>query len=173
MGYGQWWKTLESLIAELRKKQVTIPLEVMASLRSAKTMISVYNADSTYLDSIPAIENYLLQVESTLINIAKEEVGQAFIELWIEKIGDARKEEEPKAETTTTRFFPGHPKDKHWIRVLPSDVILKETVEKLTAELGLSCKAQKDGYMFVYGNKEKVKDFVKKMAEKCRGSRKN
>jgi len=52
-------------------------------------------------------------------------------------------------------------------------VVLGEDVEKLADELGLSCKIQKDGYMLVYGGKEKVKIFVKKMADKCRETRKN
>ena len=173
MGYKQWWKTLETLIAEFRKKQVTIPLEIMTSLRSAKTMINVYNADPSYLEPSPTIENYLIDVESNLINMAKEKFGQSCIRHWLKKLEDARKEAEPKAQSTTSRFISGLPKGEHWIRVLPSDNILKEDVEKLAGELGLSCKMQKDGYMLVYGTKEKVKVFVKKMADKCRGPRNN
>ena len=171
MGYEQLWKTLENLMAELRKKNLTIPTEVMTNLRSAKTMINVYNADPSCLESIPTIENYLINVESNLINIAKEKYSPAFMERWIKKLEKARKEE-LKAGTTTLRFIPGLPKGEHWIRVLPSDGILRENVEKLASELGLSCKMQKDEYMLVYGGKEKVKDFVKKMAEKCRRPRK-
>lgn len=172
MGYEQWWKTLESLIAEFRKKQITIPEEVMSSLRSAKTMIKVYNADPSRVETIPTIEGYLLNVESSLINMAKE-VGEDFMEGWIRKVEEARKEKEPKVEAPTRRFIPGLPKGKHWIRVLPSDDVLKEDVEKLAGKLGLSCKLQKDGYLLVYGDREKVKDFVKGMAEKTRRPRKN
>jgi len=173
MGYEQWWKTLETLIAEFRKKQIIIPTEVMKSLRSAKTMINVYNAGPSYMESISIIENYLLDVESKLINMAKENFGQSFMKHWIRKLEDARKESEPKVESTTSRFISGLPKGEHWIRVLSSDNVLKEDVEKLADELGLSCKIQKDGYMLVYGGKEKVKIFVKKMADKCRETRKN
>ncbi|MFQ6068578.1 MAG: DUF2096 family protein [Candidatus Bathyarchaeia archaeon] len=173
MGYERWWKTLENLIAEFRKKQVTIPTEVMNYLRSAKTMINVYNADPSLSESIPTIENYLVNVESSLITIAKEKLGQEFMEHWIKKLEKARKEKEPKQETTTSRFISGLPKGKHWVRVLPSDNVLKENVENLASETGLSYKMQKDGYMLVYGSKEKVKDFVKKMAEKCRSTRKS
>ncbi|MCW3986157.1 MAG: DUF2096 domain-containing protein [Candidatus Bathyarchaeota archaeon] len=173
MGYEQWWKTLENLITELRKKQVTISTEVMTSLRSAKTTINIYKADPSRLESIPVIENYLMTVESNLINRAKERFGQAFIERWIKKLEKARREENLKAETATSRFIPGLPKGKHWIRVSTSDDILKENVEKLAGELGLSCKMQKDGYVLVYGSKEDVKDFVKKMAKEYRGIRKS
>lgn len=172
MGYEQWWKTLEILITEFRKKQVPIPKEVMASLRSARTMINVYSADPSYLESIPTIENYLLNIESNLISITKEKFGQAFMERWIKKLEKARKKEEPKVETATSRFIPGLPKGEHWIRVLPSDEILEENVAKLADELELSYKMQNDGYILVYGDKKKIKDFVKKMAEKCRKTRK-
>lgn len=172
MGYEKWWKTLETLIAELRKKHVTIPTEIMTSLRSAKTMINIYYADPSHLESIPAIENYLVNVESSLVNMAKEKFGQAFMERWIRKLEDARKEE-TKAEPKTSRFIPGLPRGEHWIRVLPSEELLKENVEKLASELRLSYRMQKDGYILVYGSTEKVKDFVKKMAEKCRGTREN
>jgi hypothetical protein len=173
MGYEQWWKTLENLIAEFRKKQVTIPPEVMTSLRSAKTMINIYNADPSHVESIPMIENYLLDVESRLMNMAKEKFGQDFMESWAKKLEKARKEEKQEAKSTTSRFIPGVPKSEHWIRVLPSEDVLKEDVKKLAEELGISWKIQKDGYILVYGSKEKVKEFVKKMAEKCRGPRKN
>jgi len=173
MGYEQWWKTLETLIAEFRKRQITIPLEAMTSLRSAKTMIKVYNADPSRTEPILDIENYLLTVESNLINIAREKLGQAFIEKWLEKLEKARKEENKEAKASASRFIPRLPRDGHWIRVLPSEGILRETVEELAGELGLSCKMQEDGYLLVYGSKEKVRDFVKKMAEKCRGTRKN
>jgi len=173
MGYEQWWKFLENLIAEFRKKQVAIPPEVMSSLRSAKTMINIYKADPSHLESIPMIENYLLDVESNLINMAKEKFGQDFMERWVKKLEKARKNEKPTDEAATSRFISGLPKSEHWIRVLPSEDLLKEDVKKLAEELGVSWKTQKDGYILVYGSKEKVKIFVKKMADKCRRLREN
>ena len=171
MGYEHWWKTLETLITELRKKQVRVPKEVMTYLKSAKTMINVHNADPSCIETIQTIENYLINVESNLINAAKEKFGQTFVKRWIMKLEDARKETEP--ETKTSRFIPGLPKKEHWIRVLSSDDVLKENVEKLADELGLSYKMQRDGYILVYGSEEKVKAFVKEMAKKCQRTRKN
>jgi hypothetical protein len=171
MGYEQWWKTLENMVAELRKNHVTIPADVMASLKSAKTMIEIYSADLSYSESLPTIENYLLNVESNLMNMAKEKFGQSFAESWMEKLEEARREEVSETETVS-RFIPGLPRDEHWIRILPSDDVLKEDVERLADELRLSYKMQKDGYILVHGSEEKVKDFVKEMAAKCRGTRK-
>lgn len=167
MGYEHWWKTLEQLIAELRKKEVAVPAEAMANLRSAKTMIHVYGADPSYVESTPVIETYLLSTESTLMNIAREQFDPPFVEHWLKQLEAAREAEEPELETGI-RFVPGVPRDQHWIRVLPSDDVLKADVEKLAGELELAHRMQKDGYILVSGNKDKVKDFVKKMAETCR-----
>ena len=172
MGYEEWWKSLEATIAEFRKKQATIPPDVMASLRFARTMISVYKADASYLESIPDIENRLLNIESSLINMAKEEFGSAFAENLLKKLEKARNVKAQKIEDSPSRFIPGLPKGEHWIRILPSDDILQESVEKLANDLRLSFKKQNDGYVLVHGDKELVRDFVKKMAEKCRRTKK-
>ncbi|UCH32879.1 MAG: DUF2096 family protein [Candidatus Bathyarchaeota archaeon] len=171
IGYGEWWKALESLIAEFRIRKINIPSEVMTSLRSAKTMISVYKADSSHLEHIMDIENYLLDVESSLINLAKEKVDQTFAQDWLQKLGKSRKEE-AKPETRPAQFFSSLPRSAHWIRILPSEDILKQNVKRLAGELKLGCKTQNDGYLLVYGSKENIKEFVKRMAEKCRRTRK-
>lgn len=163
---------MESLLTELRKKHVTIPPDVMTSLRSAKTMISVYQSDPSCVDSIQVIENDLMNVESNLMNMAKEEFGQKFTEEWLEKLEKARREAESKAELSS-HFIPDVPKSEYWIRVQPSDEILRKDVEELASQTGLSTKMQKDGYMLVYGDEVKVKAFIKKMAERCRRTPKN
>jgi len=169
MGYQQWWETLESLIAEFRKRRVPVFTDVMTSLRSAKTMINVYKVDTTHSESIPMIEGYLMDVESTLINTAKEKFGPAYAEEWLRKLDEARKQgENTEAKTAASRFITGIPRTGHWIRVLTSDDLLKEDVERLADGLKLSHKTQKDGYVLVHGDAGKVKEFVKKMAEKCR-----
>ncbi len=173
MGYQRWWETLETFIAEFREKQLTILPEVMASLRSAKTLISIYRADTARLESIPTIEGYLMEVESTLINTAKEKLGSACAEEWVNRLDKARKEDEERADAAPSRFIPGLPRDEHWIRILPSDELLKEDVERLADELKLSHRIQEGGYILLHGDEEKVKEFVKKMAEKCRRTQKS
>jgi hypothetical protein len=174
MGYQQWWETLENLIAEFRKKQVPVPADIMTSVRSAKTMINVYKVDTTHSETIPMIERYLLDVESTLINTAKEKFGLAYADKWLGKLDKARKQgENAEAKTTASLFITGVPRNGHWIRVLTSHELLKEDVERLADGLKLSHKTQKDGYVLVHGDEEKVKEFVKKMAEKCRRTQKS
>ncbi len=172
MGYEEWWKSLEATITDFRKKQAAIPPDIIASLKLARTLISVYKADASHLESIPDIEKCLLNIESSLINMAKEELGPAFAEDLLKKLEKARNVEEPRIENSPSRFIPGLPKDEHWIRILPSDDILQKSVEKLASDLGLCFKKQNDGYVLIHGDKDLVRDFVKKMAERCRRTKK-
>ena len=162
---------MEGLVAELKKRKIGIPPETMTELRSARTLVEVYRADPSHSESIMAIEGSLLNLESTLMNIGKEKFGEAFAETWLEKLEEARKQK-AESKSTAQRFVVGYPKGEHWIRVLPSDEILKEDVERLAEKVGLSSKMQEDGYVLVYGSEERIKDFVKMMAEKCHETRK-
>jgi hypothetical protein len=168
VGYQQWWKTLETLIATFRQRRLDIPPDIMTSLRSAKTLISVYGADTARPETLPMIESQLLAVESTLINTAKDTFGAAFADEWLRKLDRARNEEESPADTPAARFVTGLPRDEHWIRVLPSDTLLREDVERLAAAVQLATSIQADGYILVHGREDRVRDFIRKMAEKCR-----
>lgn len=164
MGYEEAWKVLENLVAEFRKQGISISLETMNDLRAAKTMMEVLKADASRLEYVPTIEAYLESVESQLMGLALEKFGQAFVKQWIKKLNAARKEiEKEKVESKVSRFVLGVPRGEYWVRILLSEGIPKENVQKLAEKIGLSCKMQEDGYILVYGAKEKVKEFVKKI----------
>ena len=172
MSYEENWKVLADLLTELRKKGEKIPTDVMNDLRSAKTMIQILKADPTHIENIPRIETYLRNVESYAILMAQEKLGTGFVEQWLRKLEKARKTKIEEKEEVTPRFVPGLPRDKNWVRIQISKDAPREDVESLVKENKLSCKMQKNGYMIVYGNGESIKSFVKKMAEKFRGTRK-
>ena len=112
------------------------------------------------------IEGQLVDIESTLVNTAKEELGSAFAEKWLSRLDKARKEDEANADGP--RFITGLPKDDHWIRVMPSDDLLRADVESLAEQLKLSSSAQDDGYILLHGKEENVKAFIKEIAKKRR-----
>jgi len=162
MGYGEAWNVLADLIVELRKKGETIPANVMNDLRSAKTMIHVFKADSAHVENIPQIETYLESVESYVFLVAEERYGAKFVEEWLEKLSRARRKVEEKEETVS-KFVPGLPRGKHWVRVQISKDTPRKEIERLAKEGELSCKMQKNGYMLVYGDIEGIKSFVKNL----------
>jgi len=172
MSYEENWKVLADLLTELRKKGEKIPTDVMNDLRSAKTMIQILKADPTHIENIPRIETYLRNVESYAILVAQEKLGTGFVERWLRKLEKARKTKIEEKEEVTPRFVPGLPRDKNWVRIQISKDTPREDVESLVKENKLSCKMQRNGYMIIYGNGESIKSFVKKMAEKFRGTRK-
>lgn len=171
MGYGEAWKVLADLIVEFRKKGEKIPVNVMNDLRSAKTMIHVFKADPTHVENIPQIELYLESVESYLFLVAEEKYGAKFVEEWLEKLSHARRKVE-EIEETVSKFVPGLPRGKHWVRVQISKDTPRKEIERLAKEKKLSCKMQKNGYMLIYGDTKSIKAFVKTLAEKFRETRK-
>jgi len=173
MGYGEVWKTLDDLIVEFRKRGETIPPNVIEDLRSGKTMIQVWRADPSRVESIPSIEMYLGNVESYLIFTAHQKFGAEFAEEWMNKLREAKKTiyrgEGEEAWVPASKFVPGLPRGKKWVRVQDSVETPRNETKKLAAECGLSTKMQADGYMLVYGEDEKLKLFVQKIGEKLRG----
>ncbi len=171
MHYEEVWKVLTDLLTELRKTGETIPAHVMNDLRSAKTMIQILKADSTHTENIPRIEIYLENVEFHLISAAQEKLGSEFVERWMKRLEEARKEIY-EIEEAAPRFVPGIPKRKHWVRVQISEETPQKEIEMLAKENRLSLKRQDDGYVLVYGGDKNIKSFVKKLAEKFRSARK-
>jgi len=169
MGHEEVWKTLNNLIIEFRKKGETIPPEVMADLRAAKTLMQVLKADPTKKENVPTIEMYLGNVESHLVLAAQASFGSEFVNRWMKRLRDAR--EKPDVELpaeTASKFVPGLPRGQRWVRVQVSEETPKEEIEELVKEIGLACKMQDDGFMLVYGEGEKLKRFIKRTAAKLR-----
>lgn len=168
MGYEKVWKVLDSLIIELRKKGEVVPPNIVDDLRSAKTLMQVLKADPSHVENLPKIEALLESVESYIMLVAQDKFEAEVYEEWMKRLNDARREayqEEIETEPAS-RFVSGVPKDAFWMRVQVSDEMPKHAIEKLANENNLSCKFQEDGYVLVYGDKEKVKSFIKEVTEK-------
>ena len=168
MSYEEKWKVLADLLIELQERGEKIPADVINDLRSAKTMIQVLKADPTHIESISRIDTYLRSVESYAIFTA-EKLGTV-VEEWLKKLKEAKRVK-TKEKREVSRFIPVVPRDKTWVRIQTSEDTPPEKVKKLVEASKLSYKMQKNGHILVYGNGENIKIFVKKMAEKFRGTR--
>ncbi len=172
MGYGEIWKILDDLIVEFRKRNEPVPANVIEDLRAAKTMIQVLNADPKRSEHIPSIEMYLGNVESYLIFVGDQKFGAEFADSWMEKLREAKKtirigEKEPSLEPTS-KFVPGMPKGRKWLRVQVTVETSEDEIKRLAEELGLSTEVRSDGYVLMYGDDEQLKRFVQKTGEKLR-----
>jgi hypothetical protein len=165
MGYLTAWKILEEMIADFRKRGISIPAEIMNDLKSAKTLINILKADPSYTETSKKIEEYLLKVESHLISEGQKLFGVDYVQEWLKRLDEAFSkpfEEKKKA----ARFVPGVSREHKWIRVKPSVELSIEKLEALAEESNLSYKVQNDGCLLVYGEAENMKDFIKKMTTK-------
>ncbi|MEM2117991.1 MAG: DUF2096 family protein [Candidatus Bathyarchaeia archaeon] len=165
MGYLAVWKVLEEMIMEFRKKGISIPVDVMDNLKSARTMIKILKADPYRGETMQKIEEYLGNVESYLISEGQKKFGVEYAGEWLKRLDEASVRM-PDLEEEETRFVPGLPREQRWIRVKPSAELPVEKLKTLAQESNLSCKLQNDGYLLVYGEDERLKEFVKKMATK-------
>jgi len=165
MGYSAAWKVLEEMITDFRKKGITVPAEIISNLRHAKTLINVLRADPTRLDTNQKVEQHLLSIESYLVSEGQKKFGEDYVEQWLKRLNEAGSkvvEEEEKE----TRFIAGVPREQKWIRVKPSAELPIEAIKALADELNLSFNVQNDGFLLVYGEDQRIKDFVKKMTAK-------
>lgn len=163
MGYSAVWKVLEEMITDFRKKGLAIPTEILDDLKSAKTLINVLKADPTHGETVQKIEEYLGNVESYLISEGTKNFGDKYTGEWLKRLDEAGKApfDEEEAEI---RFVPGLPREQKWIRVKPSDDLSIEKLKSLAEESNLAYNVQRDGYLLVYGEEDRIKEFVKKIA---------
>ncbi|MGB9740789.1 MAG: DUF2096 family protein [Candidatus Bathyarchaeia archaeon] len=166
MGYLSTWKVLEEIVAEFRKKGVSIPPDIMNDLKYAKTLINILKADPTCTETNQKIEELLLKVESYLVSEGQKNFSADHLETWLKRLDEAaaRPQEEEKEEEA--RFISGLPREHKWVRVKPIADLPIERLKRLAKESNLSCEMQGDGYLLVYGEEERIKDFIKKIAVK-------
>lgn len=161
MGYLAAWKVLEEMLIDLRKRGVQIPTSIFDDLKYARTLINILRADPSRLETSQKIEECLNNVESFLFSEGQK-FGEEYVEDWLKKLEDAiRKVDEGE---DILRFVPGLPRDQRWIRVKISEETPIDALKALAEELKLSSEVQADGYLLVYGENERIKQFVKKMA---------
>jgi len=174
MSYEGLWTVLEGLLTELQERGEAIPSEIIGDLRSAKTLIQILKADPTHTEYLPEIEAYLGSVEAYIVFAMKEKVGPKYADECMRKIGEARRRVPREGEEAQAlRFVPGLPRDRPWIRIQVSKETPRGEIEKLAEERGLGYKAQDNGYIMVYGDGEKIKSLVKRLAERLRSEKEN
>jgi len=163
--YEELWKALASLAGIIQQKGEKIPENFMKDLKSAKTLISVFRADPSHVEIVSRIETYLENVEAYLLYVAEKKIDKQFAEHWLKNLTEARRKAIEPKPMITSKFVPGIPRGEHWIRVQITDKVKKDTVERTAKGLGLSSKMQEDGYLLVYGEREKIKELIRRLRE--------
>jgi len=165
LNYQALWKLMADLITDLKKRGESIPPQIMNDLRSAKTMMEIAKIDRSNPRVVTRIEEYLNNLESYLLPIARESLGQEYIDILMEKIAEAQRNMTVHEQKPEKRFPVGVPRDKHWIRIKPTEEMPLETIRRISDEVGLKHEIQEDGYILIYGKKEQIKKFIRKTAK--------
>ena len=164
LNYYALWKLMADLIMELKRRGESIPPRVMNDLRSAKTMIEIAKIDRSSPQVTMRIEEYLNNLEAYLLPIARERLGQEYVNTLMDKIAEAQRNMSTPKKVSEKRFPVGAPRDKHWIRIKPTEEMPLDAIKQIVKEVGLEHSIQEDGYVLIYGEKEQIKKFVKRTA---------
>lgn len=167
MGYSSIWKVLEEMTTDFKRRGANVPDNVMNDLKSAKTMLRVLKADMTHGETLQKIDAFLSSVESYLVSEGEKLFGEQYSKQWLKRIDEAGRRK-PEEEEQEERFVAGLVPGQKWIRIQPSKELPLDKLKQLIEESGLSYKVQADEFLLVYGEDSKLKDLIKKMAEKTR-----
>jgi hypothetical protein len=102
-------------------------------------------------------------VQIYLVSEGQKRFGQKYADEWLARMDEASRKVSDDEEEKK-RFVPGLPRQQSWIRIAPSVELPLQKLKTLAREQGLSYTEQAESILLVYGEKEKVKSFVKKIA---------
>lgn len=154
---------MSKTITELRKKGEIIPANVIADLRSAKTMIEISKVSAAHVDNLSKIEEYLGRVEAFILPAAKKVLGEHYCEDIYCKILEAYKSTKPFSTVTQRKFPVGIPRNKKWIRLKSSAEIPMEKAIELSDKFGLKFIIEDGGRIIIFGDEDKLKSFLEEV----------
>jgi hypothetical protein len=140
----------------------------MDDLKSAKTMIKLWETGDHRGEIGPKVEQYLSSVEAYLVTEAQKTFPPERIDAWLRRLEESScnvraGQRNPAAEEEDRGFVPGLPRDQQWVRVAPIASLPREKLEELAKNSGLSVRVEQNGHLIVYGEAEGIREFVKRM----------
>ncbi|MEM2875333.1 MAG: DUF2096 family protein [Candidatus Bathyarchaeia archaeon] len=165
MDYEERWKVLESLLKYIIDKGKTVPKDLLKDLRSTKTLIQIYKVKPDDPENVRRIEEYLNNVESQLIFKIQMMEGEDSAKRWMKKLEKTKKSTAGKPEEClVSKAVYGVPRNKKWVRIKLDEGLTEEKVVRDASEFGLNFRVDGDKRITVFGDAEKIKSFIKKMA---------
>ncbi len=155
------WKVLEGMLIELKKKGVNIPEDILADLRSAKSMIKLHCTQAKGAgDVLQKAEELTANVEAYLAEEAQKVFGPEKVDAWLRRLEEANAEV-CEESTSENKFVTGVPRDQKWVRVEPIKDLPAGRIVQIAEEQNLQVKKEKDGRLVVFGKPEDIKSFLK------------
>ena len=126
-------------------------------------MIKVSESSGAGGDNAMKVEEYLGNVEATLLAEAQRILGVESVDQWIKRLNQASAEPCEEEKPAENKFITGVPRDQKWVRVEPNSNLTAEKIKQIAKDCSLSTNQQKDERLLVYGQQEALKEFLKKM----------
>lgn len=173
-GLRAGWMILNDLLGELKEKGVFIPDLTFADLRNSKMVIEyllgferdIKGPDQKDEQLRVEMETKLESLRETLFVWAEEKEGVEFRKIWEERFQNALKQDTPLAETQATHISDiPREKDVGFFRIRLPDEMPVEIISEVAEECGVLIHLDGDRHLQVSGNKECVRDAMKKLGE--------
>ncbi|MEM2342010.1 MAG: DUF2096 family protein [Candidatus Bathyarchaeia archaeon] len=167
MNWEARWRILSDVITDLRGGGEIVPPKIINDLRSAKVMLEIIKVNSSHPENISRLEECLSNVETYVLSVAKSKFGEEYVNNILRRLCELEVE---RAEfEIQVRFHPNLPRGEKWVRIQPTGAVTFKDIEESAKRFGLKFRVERDGYVLVYGEDEKLKSFVKRLAEIFRG----
>ncbi|MCL2508910.1 MAG: DUF2096 family protein [Oscillospiraceae bacterium] len=161
-------KVLDELMLELLAGGMTIPAHVTDDLKAGRSFASISARSPGDADIDIKAASVLESVEMNLLALAEISGGAEYAEAWQKRIIAAYEEAAAKIPLSAVKMVQGVPKSAYWVRVQTSWLAQAGYTDGPPESLALSAIAQEDGYTLIYGEKENVISFLKKIKERIR-----
>jgi len=152
---------------ELKKNGYETPPTVINDFRNAKLMIKIAGAGESSGDTTMKLEEILSSVESNLVTEAQNRFRDQELGEWLKRLGESTLPTCEMKSESESMLITGVPRDQKWIRIEPIPNLPAEKLTLIAKENSLSVRPQKDGRLVVYGQKEGIKAFLRKMTEEA------
>jgi len=163
--YEAVWELMSNLIVELRNKGEEIPANIMSDLRAAKTLMEIYKVDQSRSEILQKSEEYLANLESTLLPLAGNRLGKTEMEKWLRNLAELQRRETLWKPKPSKGVPVGVPREDKWVRIEPFETVTIEKIKHLAEQKGLKITVQTDSTVLVYGEEQKLKHFIKNVTK--------
>ncbi|MDR2707648.1 MAG: DUF2096 domain-containing protein [Nitrososphaerota archaeon] len=163
------WKTLETLLIELRKTNIQIPVNILEDLRTARSILEISYSEDASEETTAKAEVYLTNVKAYIIDQAQKTFDPPVVNEWLTRLkhDTIPTIKEKPAETPKDKFVIDTPRNQHWIRIeTDHNKLPEEHVLKLAKKWNLTVNKQTDNRLILYGQLDDIKAFVKQIATK-------
>jgi len=173
--YEYVWRTLADFTTALAKKSRRLPPNVVAELRTARSLIHILKTDpedaNLQSEVIPRIETHLRSVEAELASRATA-LGEDFLSEWMGRLEHAHRQASKVVQVESRISSPRIARDEYWLRIKVTEKSPQKLVREVSSAVGASVKPLNNHHMLVFGDKEQVRSFVKEISKRIRGDRK-